>query len=285
MFTIIGADQRHYGPISADQLCRWIGEGRANAQTQAQAEGSPEWKPLAAFPEFAGALAARAVSTPPPPQSPPSLDSAEALAAQILARDYDVRIGDCVGRSWDMLQKNFWLLVGATFLVMLIAGAMGAVRILGPIVSMLLGGVLNGGLYYLYLKVKRGEPATVGDAFAGFSLAFVPLMLAGLISGLLTAVGLVCCLVPGIYLGVAWIFTLLLVVDRKLDFWPAMELSRKVVTRHWWVIFGLLLVNILIILGGVLACGIGIFVAVPITIGSLIFAYEDIFGQQTTQTD
>ena len=33
-----------------------------------------------------------------------------------------------------------------------------------------------------------------------------------------------------------------LVIDKKLEFWPAMELSRKVITHHWWTIFGLLLV-------------------------------------------
>ena len=41
------------------------------------------------------------------------------------------------------------------------------------------------------------------------------------------------CILPGIYLGVAWIFTEALVIDKKLEFWPAMELSRKVVSRHW----------------------------------------------------
>ena len=40
------------------------GDGRANAQTQAQAEGSTEWKPLSAWPEISGPAA-------PPPVTPP----------------------------------------------------------------------------------------------------------------------------------------------------------------------------------------------------------------------
>ena len=54
MYKIIGADGRQYGPANADQIRRWIAEGRANAHTQTLAEGAAEWKPLSAVPEFAG---------------------------------------------------------------------------------------------------------------------------------------------------------------------------------------------------------------------------------------
>ena len=56
MYKIIGADGNEYGPVTADQLHQWIREGRANAQTKAQAEGSTEWKTLTELPEFASAL-------------------------------------------------------------------------------------------------------------------------------------------------------------------------------------------------------------------------------------
>lgn len=56
MYKIIGADRKEYGPISTEQLRFWITEGRVNAQTQACAEGTTDWKPLSAFPDFADAL-------------------------------------------------------------------------------------------------------------------------------------------------------------------------------------------------------------------------------------
>jgi hypothetical protein len=59
MYRIIGGDQKQYGPISADDLYKWIAESRLNAQSLVQAEGETEWKPLSAFPEFADALAAK----------------------------------------------------------------------------------------------------------------------------------------------------------------------------------------------------------------------------------
>ncbi|MST94173.1 MAG: NINE protein [Pedosphaera sp.] len=58
MYKIIGSDQKEYGPVTAEQLRQWITTGRANLQTKAQPEGGTDWRPLAEFPEFAGAAAA-----------------------------------------------------------------------------------------------------------------------------------------------------------------------------------------------------------------------------------
>lgn len=53
MYRIIGGDGREYGPVSAEQIRQWVRENRANADTRACVEGTNEWKPLRAFPEFA----------------------------------------------------------------------------------------------------------------------------------------------------------------------------------------------------------------------------------------
>jgi hypothetical protein len=279
-YRIIGADGRQYGPATTEQIKEWIASGRANGQTQVQAEGSVDWKPLANFPEFAEALAAKAAAAPAPqapaPQAPapfpgPAPSAAPAVQeADFLARDYEVSIGSCLSRSWDLLMKNFWLLLGATLVLGLIEGTVG-----------FLAGVCAGGGYFLFLKLIRGERAEFGDAFAGFSLAFLQLFLAGLVVGLLASVGLVCCILPGIYLIVAWTFAVPLVIDKKMEFWPAMELSRKMVHKHWWVLFGLHLVNFLVILLGFCLCCVGAFVAQPLILGALAYAYEDIFGKRS----
>ncbi|HYG25111.1 MAG TPA: DUF4339 domain-containing protein [Verrucomicrobiae bacterium] len=57
MYRIIGADGKAYGPVSEEQIRFWIAESRVNAQTQVQAEGTAEWKPLAHFPEFSASFA------------------------------------------------------------------------------------------------------------------------------------------------------------------------------------------------------------------------------------
>jgi hypothetical protein len=61
MYKILGGDGKEYGPVSAETLHQWVAEGRANAQTQVQAEGDTGWTALGQLSEFASSAA-----TPPP---------------------------------------------------------------------------------------------------------------------------------------------------------------------------------------------------------------------------
>lgn len=88
MYKIIGADQKEYGPITADQIIQWISEGRVAGHTQARLEGTEEWKPLSSFPEFAAALGitpAGAPSAMPPLSgySTPDMSGREAVAGMV----------------------------------------------------------------------------------------------------------------------------------------------------------------------------------------------------------
>jgi uncharacterized membrane protein len=89
-------------------------------------------------------------------------------------------------------------------------------------------------------------------------------------------VGFVCLVIPFIYLLVAYSFTTILAVDKRVGFWEAMEGSRKVITRNWWSVLGLLLLMIPFLILGVVALGVGIFVAMPLCVGALVYAYEDL---------
>jgi uncharacterized membrane protein len=279
MYKIIGADGSEYGPVSIDQVRRWIAEGRADAQTKVQIEGG-EWKTLSESPEFDADLAAKAVAASAPPKV--AATEAERIAADVIARDYSIYIGDCFSRGWQLVKKNFWLAVGATAVMILLSFALGSIPIVGPLADLALTFVLWGGLAWMFLKLVRGQAADMNDAFAGFSLAFVPLMLASIVVQLLTAVGFVLCILPGVYLFVAWWgFTSLLILDKKLDFWPAMELSRKVVHKHWWQVFGLVILIVLVTLAGALALVVGLFFTTPIAVAASVYAYEDVFGDRS----
>ena len=83
MFKIIGAAGREYGPVSLDQLRQWRAEGRANAQTRVQAEGSTEWKSLADLPEFAPQPTTPPPITPPLPAPPKSSGADKKIVAGI----------------------------------------------------------------------------------------------------------------------------------------------------------------------------------------------------------
>jgi len=267
MFKIIGGDGRQYGPVTVEQLRDWIVAGRANGQTQVQREGETDWKPLSTFSEFADALAAKPpaqLALPPPSSGGPD---PVALANEVLARGCDVNIGSCLGRAWDLFTGNFWPMLGVSALILLILGTIG-----------ILAGPLLGGLFWYFLKHIRKEPAQVSDAFAGFNQSFLQLFLGSLVASLLASIGFMACILPGIYLAVAWKLTLPIIIDKRLGFWDAMEVSRKVITRCWWTVFLFLIVCFLINLGGVLLCGIGLFFTWPLTILAITFLYEDLFG-------
>lgn len=70
MYKIVGADGRQYGPVSVDQIRRWLAENRVRGDTLVQAEGSSEWKPLSSLPEFADDLKS---APPPAADTPPTI--------------------------------------------------------------------------------------------------------------------------------------------------------------------------------------------------------------------
>ena len=274
MYFLIGADGREYGPFSAEQIRDWVAQGRANAHSRLRREGDTTWQALKDVAEFADVSN---VPAPPPPGMPPPALSAESIAADHVSRAMPVDVASCITRGWALVRDNPGLTIGGTLLVMLVSVGLGMIPVI-HLVSFFIDPVLFGGLMYTFTRRIRGEVPAVGDAFSGFSLAFLQLGLAGLVSALLICIGLLLCVLPGIYLAVAYTFALPLVIDKKYDFWKAMEVSRQVANKQWWTLFGLLIVVFLINVIGILACVVGLIVTAPISIAATMYAYEDVFG-------
>ena len=73
-YTIIGGDGKQYSSVLAEDLRRWIAEGRLNAGSLAKAESDAEFRPLSTFPEFADAFGS-GTSGSVPFAAPPSFQS------------------------------------------------------------------------------------------------------------------------------------------------------------------------------------------------------------------
>ncbi len=281
MFTIIGGDGKEYGPVTLQQVKNWIADGRANLDTKGKRTGDEEWKRLGDFPE---------INSPTPTQDaatelitadhveddgPVNVDP-KAYADDLIARAGPLDVSGCFQRGWDLLKANFWPMVGGFVVTFLIMMLLSLVPVISLFTGLLLTGVFYGGLFAYYLKIARGETAELSDIFKGFSVAFVPLMLASVVSQMLTALGIVLLILPGIYLAVAYLFVYILIMDKKLEFWAAMEVSRRVITAQWWRMLGLALLGILLALLGAVALIIGMFVTIPIYMAAVIYAYEDL---------
>jgi hypothetical protein len=278
-YQMIGADGREYGPVTPDQMRQWIGEGRANGRTRVRS-GQGEWKTLGDCSEFAELLAIKSAETAVPPRI--NRLEAERMASDVVARGRQVEVAECFSRGWATFTSHFWLAMGATALILLISFGLAALSSsFAALPFLFLCGPLIGGLAWFFLRLVRGEAATVADVFVGFSKSFVPLMLAGLVSSVLVTVGFAFCAVPGIYLATAWVFAFLLVLDKRLDFWPALELSRRVVTARFWPIFGLLFLCGLLTFAGALLFGLGVFFTTPLVVSSIVWAYEELFREPT----
>ena len=122
---------------------------------------------------------------------------------------------------------------------------------------------LIAGIMMLAINYARGERITFNAIFSYYSL-MGKLALAALLIYIMTVIGFVLLVLPGIYLSIAYIFTLPLIADRGMGVWEAMELSRKAVTKHWFKVFGLFFLLTLIMAMGALALGIGLIWAVPL---------------------
>jgi zinc-ribbon domain len=164
------------------------------------------------------------------------------------------------------------------------AGGPAAVSIVGALATFAIGPAMMMGNFIVSAKLLQNHTPQFSDFFLGFRF-FVPLLLTGLVVGVLTCIGTMFLIIPGIYLMVAYVFATSLVVDRRLDFWPALELSRKTVQPIWFGMFGFFLLVLLLDLVGIVALVIGLLVTVPVTMCAVTAAYADIFGLQSDYSE
>lgn len=115
------------------------------------------------------------------------------------------------------------------------------------LISMGLGGNAEAGLPYMGIRHGAGARVGVKTCFRGFyPKCFKQVFLAGIMKTVLTVLGFLILLFPGIYLTFAYWFALPLIIDRGLAPWQALELSRQAVSKVWFQVFGAYLVMIVL---------------------------------------
>lgn len=133
------------------------------------------------------------------------------------------------------------------------------------------------GTWRYVLKVARGQPAEVGEIFSGGPV--LPMLVATLLFTVGMLVGLVLFIVPGIIFTLGCWFFAPLIVDTNCGAVDSLKASWDLTKGHKVQLFVLWLFMIGLMIAGILACCVGVFVALPIAQLAMAYAYLTVTGQ------
>jgi uncharacterized membrane protein len=148
---------------------------------------------------------------------------------------------------------------------------------LNALVPIILQGPLFAGFHIYCMKRILGRPAEFPDLFKGFNF-FVPTLVASLVISLFVFGGTLLCIIPGLVVAAMFKFTYLFIVDKRMDFWPAMMASHAVVKNDYFGFTMFLILMGLVNLLGALCCIVGILVSIPVTLAAITIAYQELVG-------
>jgi hypothetical protein len=300
MYSIIGGDSKTYGPVTADEVHRWIREGRADERTKVKEEGSTEWRELGTISTFFPALA----------NVPPKISGRAGL--NTVATEGSVHIGDCLRQGWQVYRQDPWRITGIIVIVFVAQFLLNSIPIAGALFAFLLNGPILGGVYFFCMQAIHGQTHGLQDVTSTIKERFLPCFLATTVSSLLAFAPILVALIPAaglfaasgvvmeelvkhpnlilgiglpllagalamFYLLICWSFAVPIAACTNTDFWEALKLSWRGVRKNFWAYFGLLLALGLINLIGILCLVVGLFVTIPFTFLATMVAYEQIF--------
>ena len=230
----------------------------------------------------------------------PSVAGEYGSVEKALAGEFELKPIEIIKQAWanlDGMKMTFWLAAIVYIIIYaVVTGIVAALvgrsfdpitndfNIVAFIAELSVGLVmapLGAGLFMIGLKHSVGATIAVGELFKHFD-KIIPLFIAYIISTVLTGLGFILLIIPGIYLAIAFSMAIPLVVEKNMAPWEALMTSRKAVTHKWFPMFGFSLLSALIMLAGVLALVVGLIWAVPLIILAAATIYRDMFGVEET---
>ena len=191
-------------------------------------------------------------AAPPPP--PPS-------------GEVTAQTGRWISAGWDLIKSDWvpFVLMAVVFLI--VTGC----------IPLVLNGPLMAGFHIACIRKLMSGRTEVGDLFKAFN-RFGATLLACLVISVFTFLASLLCLIPGLVVYAMYQFTYLFIVDKKMDFWPAMQASHELVKKDYFGFTLFLVTLILINLGGFLLCFVGLLITMPLSYAAMTVAYRDLVG-------
>lgn len=198
---------------------------------------------------------------------PGAVGTAPGPAVYVHTGTSKAKTGHWIGQGWEIVKSDLGMFA-------LMALAFAAVNGLVPF---LIQGALAAGFHMVIMKKILTGRVDFADLFSGFNF-FVPTLVATLVISIFVFAGSLLCVIPGFVVAAMYKFTYLFIIDKRMEFWPAMQASHAVVKGDYfgYTIFlgALALLNI----AGVLCCIVGLLVTIPITYAAITVAYRETVG-------
>jgi HEAT repeat protein len=148
-------------------------------------------------------------------------------------------------------------------------------------VAWAISGVFLGGMYGMALKQVDGNSIGVRDLFPGADV-LPSLALASVLATLAILVGLLCMVIPGLIIWALLLFTLPLIVDRRIKAIDAIGMSWTTLKTHWLQATVFVLVMWAVKVGGMLLCLVGSLLAFPVCVLAQAVLYRGFFPHGAT---
>ena len=152
------------------------------------------------------------------------------------------------------------------------------VTIIGWLVLLVVGAAIQSAYLSGVLDIANGQQVTIGSFFKPRNVGSV--IIAGLIVGILTTIGLFLCIIPGLLVSIALMFTIVALLDRNLAPVDAIKTSFDITKANVGNVFLAWLVMLAITIVGAILCGVGLLVAVPVAQLFLVYTYRILTGGQ-----
>lgn len=220
-------------------------------------------------------------------------------------------VGDAFGYGWKKFTENIGPILIAMIVFLLIGGVIYGLQFLfqmvlapettvvsgenGFVVQQSGGGFLASivsllfaivGFIWSYLiqaafargglALTEGRPLVIGDLLSFNKLGRI--ILAGIILSILTFIGFILCIIPGLIVAFLGAFFVYFILDQDMGAWESIKASFNFVKDNVGNLLLLLILSWIALFVGALLCGIGLIVAVPVTVIAQTYAYKTLRG-------
>ncbi len=195
-----------------------------------------------------------------------------------LSKGYEFDINRYFNEGWELFKRAPGVFIGFTVVYLATIAVVGYINEnLSSIVNLFVTPIAAAGYYTAASIVDRKGHIEFNDFFHSMD-RYWQLFLLNLVVTILSVIGLVLLIIPGIWFMVAVMFGYPLVALGRLGFIDSIEVSIRVINKKWFhfLLLGLLIALVLVV--GVLACGVGILAAIPLAYCILYACYRHVIG-------